>query len=82
MKRFNDEVIRKMYLEYAIPADRLVSDPDRLVEFTGDYNSRAGDDKVPKLLAHRILNLRRRGEDKGGLRRLRRRYFGRNGSDN
>ena len=63
---FNDDLLRRMYVEYDIPCDRLVSNPEILTGFTGDYNSRTDEQVEPAELSHHLLNLRRRGEDKGG----------------
>jgi len=78
MVSFDDVILRKMYLEYAIPCDRLVSDPEKLKNFTEDYANRSGHNVELARLAHHMLNLRRRGQAKGGLARLRRTYNGRN----
>ncbi|MHC4521359.1 MAG: hypothetical protein ACYTAS_22415 [Planctomycetota bacterium] len=78
MSSFNDAVLRQMYIEYDTPCDRLVSNPSILISFARDYANRTGQTAEPAALAHRLLNLRRRGEDAGGLSRLRRRYNGRN----
>jgi hypothetical protein len=78
MKTFDDAILRQMYLEYAIPCDRLVSNPSSLQGFTKDYVSRTGQVVDPAVLSHHLLNLRRRGEAKGGLGRLQRAYNGRN----
>jgi hypothetical protein len=78
MNGFDDGILKAMYVEYGIPCDRLVSDPDKLKEFGSDYAMRSGDNVQLGKLGHHMLNLRRRGEDKGGLPRLRRRYNGRN----
>jgi hypothetical protein len=75
---FNDELLKKMYVEYSIPCDRLVSNPDTLKVFAEDYARRSGQEVPLSHLSHRLLNLRRLGEDKGGLSRLRRNYNGRN----
>lgn len=75
---FEDAVLRQMYLEYAIPCDRLVSNPALIQEFTRDYTNRTGQFVEPAQLAHRMLNLRRLGQAKGGLSRLQRVYNGRN----
>ena len=77
---FQDDVLRRMYRQYDTPCDRLVSDPDRLQEFAADYCSRTGKQVAVADLSHRLLNLRRLGEDNGGLPRLRRGYGGRGGS--
>jgi hypothetical protein len=78
MDNFKDAVLKKMYLEYNTPCDRLVSNPIHLEEFTQDYVERTGHNVDPSLLAHHLLNLRRRGKANGGLDRLRRKYNGRN----
>lgn len=75
---FNDLLLRNMYVAYDTPCDRLVSDPELLRGFTDDYCSRSGDFVEPASLSHHMLNLRRLGEAKKGLPRLRRRYRGRN----
>ena len=78
MVRFDDVILRQMYLEYAIPCDRLVSNPALIQNFTQDYIKRTGQLVEPAILAHHMLNLRRLGQAKGGLSRLRRAYNGRN----
>jgi len=77
MNVFNDAVLKSMYVEYHIPCDRLVSDPDLLRDFSDDYSRRSGYRVEPAKLSHRLLNLRRRGEANGGLCRLQRGYYGR-----
>lgn len=78
MALLNDGILKQMYLEYAIPCDRLVSNPSSLQAFTQDYANRTGQLVEPAVLSHHLLNLRRRGEAKGGLSRLQRSYNGRN----
>jgi len=78
MKPFDDAVLRQMYLEYDTPCDSLVSNPNSLQQFTQDYARRTRDTVDAADLSHRILYLRKRGEDKGGLPKIRRRYNGRN----
>lgn len=78
MVHFDNAILRQMYLEYDIPCDRLVSNPELLHRFTRDYANRAGNGAEAAQLAHHMLNLRRKGEAKGGLSRLRRTYNGRN----
>lgn len=75
---YDDSILRAMYTEYDIPCDRLVSDPAMFGPFASDYIERSGHEVEPAALAHHMLNLRRRGEANGGLRRLRRGYNGRN----
>ena len=78
MSVFNDAILKQMYLEYAVPCDRIVSDPARLARFARDYRDRSGQDVDLASLGHHLLNLRRIGQAKGGLPRLRRAYNGRN----
>lgn len=76
---FDNKILKQMYVEYNIPCDRLVSNPAILQRFVNDYSGRIGKDDVePANLSLHLLNLRRLGEAKGGLPRLRRKYFGRN----
>lgn len=71
------EILIRMYVEYDVPCDRLVSDPEQLQMFTKDYCQRTGQDVKPAVVSHALLNLRRAGEVNGGLPRLRRQYNGR-----
>jgi hypothetical protein len=75
--KFDNATLIKMYLEYRVPCDRLVSNPRKLERFTKDYISRAKQPVEPADLAHKLLNLRRKGQAKGGLPRLKRNYNGR-----
>jgi hypothetical protein len=78
MSTFDDIVLREMYREYDTPCDTLISDQAQLLPFVDDYEDRTGQSVEPSELAHRLLTLRKLGEAKGGLPRLRRRYNGRN----
>jgi hypothetical protein len=74
---FDDGVLIKLYEQKHIPADQLVCNPVLMQEFIADYTARTGQNvELPKLSIH-LLNLRKRGEAKGGLPRLRRGYNGR-----
>ena len=75
---FDDNVLKEMYVEYSVACDSLVSNPSRLLSFTEDYVQRTGQQVEPSQLAHRLLTLRKLGQDKGGLPRIRRAYHGRN----
>lgn len=75
---FDDNVLREMYIEYDTPCDPLVSHPARMSVFTQAYVERTGQEVAPPDLAHRLLTLRKMGEAKGGLPRLRRTYHGGN----
>ena len=74
----DDNVLREMYIEYDTACDRLVSDPAKLLSFAEDYAERTGQQTRPAQVSHRLLTLRKLGEAKGGLPRLRRAYHGRN----
>jgi len=74
----DDDILRHMYIEYDTPCDRLVSDPVSLQAFAEDYAQRAGQQVEAARVSHRLLTLRKLGEAKGGLPRLRRAYNGRN----
>jgi hypothetical protein len=75
---FDDKVLRQMYIECDTPCDSLVSDPARLLSFVEDYAERTGQQVEPAQVSHRLLTLRKLGEAKGGLPKLRRKYNGRN----
>lgn len=74
----DDNILRQMYVEYDTPCDALVSDPAKLLVFAEDYAERAGQRAEPAQVSHRLLTLRKLGEAKGGLPKLRRKYSGRN----
>jgi hypothetical protein len=74
-----DAVIVSEYPKFNTPADQIVSDPELSTKFHGVVNRRLPASQRVDLATFnkRILNLRRRGEDNGGLPRLRRDYNGR-----
>lgn len=74
----DDNVLKLMYVEYDTPCDSLVSDPARLLSFADNYAERTGQHVEPAQVSHRLLTLRKLGEAKGGLPKLRRKYNGRN----
>lgn len=74
----DDNVLKQMYIEYNTPCDPLVSNPTSLVAFTEDYGERTGQQVEPAEVSHRLLTLRKLGEARGGLPKLRRKYNGRN----
>ena len=74
----DDNILKEMYVEYDTACDRLVSDPARLMSFVKDYAERIGQQVEAAQVSHRLLTLRKLGQDKGGLPRLRRTYHGRN----
>lgn len=76
--QLDDDILRKMYVEYNAPCDRLVSNPVSLQAFAEDYVQRTGQQVEAVQVSHRLLTLRKLGAAKGGLPRLRRSYQGRN----
>lgn len=74
-----DKAIIKQYLRLDIPVDQILSDPETARQFHQAVNDQIpGDSQVDLFtLNRRLLNLRKRGADKGGLPRLRRSYRGR-----
>jgi len=76
-----DSVIVTEYVEFDTPADKIVADPGVSAEFTGKVNSKlpAVQRVDPATVNWRLLTLRKRGEDNGGLPRLERCYNGRKG---
>jgi len=74
----DDSILKEMYIKNNTPCDRIVSNPERLLAFTQAYMDLTGQEIEPADLAHRLLTLRKLGEAKGGLPRLRRAYLGRN----
>ncbi len=78
MTTFDDPIIIEMYLEYNIPCDTLICDQELFFPFVEDYIQRTGQQvELPQFAKH-LLKLRKCGEAKGGLPRLRRVYNGRN----
>ena len=74
-----DSVIVAAYPKFNVPADQIVSDPELAASFQQVVR-----DKLPEAqrvdlatMNKRLLNLRRRGQGKGGLPRLERGYNGR-----
>jgi len=80
-----DSVIIEQYLRFDTPADAIVADPALASAFAKEVNAASGAEPPSSIasVSKRLLNLRRKGEEKGGLPRLRRRYCGRgdNASD-
>ena len=74
----DDNVLKEMYVEYDTPCDSIVSNPTKLVSFAEDYMKRTGQQVEPAQVSLRLLALRKLGEAKGGLTKLRRKYNGRN----
>lgn len=80
MEVVRDEVICRKYALVPYTADEIVSDPAIGNEFLGDVNRELPEDEQFDAagLNKRLLNLRRKGEEKGGLMRKHRKFNGRN----
>lgn len=74
-----DDVIIAAYVSINVPADQVVADPELAGRFLAEVNGRLSDDLHldQKAFNKRLINLRRKGEDNGGLPRLRNNYHGR-----
>jgi hypothetical protein len=74
-----DSVIISEYVKLNVPADQIVTDPAIAGDFRKAVNSHLPKERQvdQATLNKRLLNLRRRGEDNGGLPRQKRRYNGR-----
>lgn len=75
-----DETIRTCYMTFGTPADQILVDPGVAGEFADLVNSNVPPGRPGFNVAainRRLLTLRKRGEEKGGLARLERAYSGR-----
>ena len=65
--------IKVEYVRFGVPADRIVSDPSLSQQFQQRVTSDLPPDQsIDQVELNRVLlNLRKRGENKGGLPRLR-----------
>ncbi|MEQ8788690.1 MAG: hypothetical protein RIC55_20435 [Pirellulaceae bacterium] len=74
-----DEAIISAYRKHAVPADQLVADPELNAAFFHSVVAAfdGGEQVDVATVNRRLLNLRRRGEENGGLPRLQRDYRGR-----
>jgi len=70
---FDDFILRTLYQQFDVPADRLVSNPAVMQQFTTTYTAKTRHCVEPTELALYVLNLRKRGR----LPRLKRNYYGR-----
>ncbi len=75
-------MIIEEYVRYDTPADRIPANPELAEEFLNLVNDRLpNESKFSQAeLNSRLINLRRRGQSKGGLPRLRRGFNGRGNS--
>ncbi len=67
------EAVQETYLEYDTPADQIVASHDSATCFADSVNSRLPDNlKMTVTKCNSLtLSLRKKGEDKGGLPKLR-----------
>lgn len=74
-----DSVIITEYPLYGVPADQIVADPVLSAEFQLRVNRQLPPESQVDYATFnkRLLNLRRRGQENGGLPRLERGYSGR-----
>lgn len=74
-----DDVLRKAYARSTYTVDEIVSDPEILAKFVDEGNKELpkADQLRSKDLCKRLFNLRKRGEDNGGLVRKYRQFNGR-----
>ena len=79
MKNGIDQVIVEVYTSFPLPPDQIVCKPDAAAQFAGLVNARLpkGQQTDIATINKRLLNLRRRGQDKGGLPRRWRDFYGR-----
>ena len=78
-----DQAIKAEYVVLDVPADGIVATPQLAKKFAEAVNHRLSDGECESLetINKRLLTLRKFGQAKGGLPRLRREYNGR-GSNN
>jgi hypothetical protein len=75
-----DSVIVEAYRQFNTPVDQIVADPEIATRFWKAVEQGHGGVLPPGGLAdwnRKLMNMRKRGEDKGGLPRIRREYRGR-----
>ena len=75
-----DAAIVAVYAEFNVPADQIVLDPALSEQFGKSVNAALPDDQTVTIVQinKRMISLRKRGAENGGLPRIRREYFGRN----
>jgi hypothetical protein len=57
------DLIRKLYVKYDIPSDRLATNPEVLVRFTQEYHKKSGDiDMGYGQMGRTLINLRKSGK--------------------
>jgi hypothetical protein len=70
---FDDNILKKIYVEHDIPVDTLVREPNLISRFAKEYAKRSRQKNIDKSeIGRHLKNLGRRGQDRGGLPRLRR----------
>ena len=75
-----DATIVAVYAKFNVPADQIVLDPTLSKKFGESVNAALPDDQHVTIVQinKRMISLRKKGSDNGGLPRIRREYFGRN----
>ena len=75
-----DAAIVAAYAEFNVPADQIVLDPSLSEKFGESVNAALPDDQHITIVQinKRMISLRKKGADNGGLPRLGRNYSGRN----
>lgn len=72
-----DAAIRAEYSAFGIGADKIVCNPQLLSDFTDIVNSHLATPATTATVADRLITLRKRGAEKGGLPRTQRKFNGR-----
>jgi hypothetical protein len=74
-----DRAILDVYSTFPLPPDQIVCAPAASERFASLVNPRLpyGQQVTVEIVSKRLLNLRRKGQDKGGLPRRWRSYYGR-----
>lgn len=75
-----DTAIVTIYVDFNVPADQIVLDPTLSNKFGEAVNAALPNEQAVTVIEinRRMISLRKKGADNGGLPRLRRDYFGRN----
>jgi hypothetical protein len=74
-----DQIIVEVYSSFPLPPDQIVCTPDASTRFASLVNARRPENQRLDVerINKRLLNLRRKGQDKGGLPRRWRDFYGR-----
>lgn len=72
-----DAAIRAEYSAFGVGADKIVCNPAMLSDFTDIVNSHLSAPATTATIADRLITLRKRGAENGGLPRTQRQFKGR-----